>query len=41
MGWALDEHNRNLIPPEMEAALENARKAIIAGRIKVTDYMAR
>ena len=41
VGWALDKHNRSLIPADMEAAIEKARKAIIAGRIKVTDYMAR
>ena len=41
VGWALDEHNRSLISPDMEAAIEKARKAIIAGEIKVTDYLAR
>ena len=41
VGWALDEHNRSLVPADMEAAVEQARKDIIAGRIEVSDYMAR
>ena len=41
VGWALDEHNRSLISPRLEASIEKARKAIIAGEIKVTDYLAR
>ena len=41
VGWALDEHNRSLVSAGMEAAIENARKAIIAGEITVTDYMAK
>ena len=40
-GYDLDEHNRALVPAETEAALEKARKAIIAGDIQVADYMAR
>ena len=39
VGWALDKHNRSLVSSEMEAKLERARKDIIAGKIKVTDYM--
>ena len=39
VGWALDEHNRSLISAEIEAAVEQARKDIIAGNIAVTDYM--
>ena len=39
VGWALDEHNRSLISAEIEAAVEQARKDIIAGKIAVTDYM--
>jgi basic membrane protein A and related proteins len=38
VGYALDEHNRELITPEMEAALEDAKAKIIAGEIEVTDY---
>ena len=41
VGWALDEHNRSLIPAEVEAAIEQAREDIIAGKIAVTDYMAQ
>ena len=41
VGWALDEHNRSLVPADMEAAVKQARKDIIAGRIEVSDYMAR
>ena len=41
VGWALDEHNRSLISAEVEAAVEQAREDIIAGRIAVTDYMAQ
>jgi len=38
VGWALDEHNRNLITPAMEARIEQARKDIISGKIKVSGY---
>ena len=41
VGWALDEYNRRLVPAGMEAAIEQARQDIIAGRIVVTDYMAQ
>ena len=41
VGWALDEHNRSLVSADMEAAIEQARKDIIAGKITVTDYMAQ
>ena len=41
VGWAVDEHNRSLVSDEMEAAVEQARKDIIAGTIQVTDYMAQ
>ena len=40
VGFALDEYNRNLISPAMEARMEQARKDIIVGKIKVTDYTA-
>ena len=40
VGWALDEHNRSLITPEMERRVNEAREAIIAGRITVTDVTA-
>jgi basic membrane protein A len=41
VGYALDQHNRSLITPEMERRLAQARADIVAGKIKVTDYMAK
>jgi basic membrane protein A and related proteins len=41
VGYALDEHNRKLITPEMEKRLIQARSDIIAGKIKVSDYMKK
>ncbi|MFN5701702.1 MAG: BMP family protein [Betaproteobacteria bacterium] len=38
--YAQDEHNAKLITPEMKRRVEAARADIIAGRIKVIDYMA-
>ena len=38
VGWALDEHNRSLITSDMEAKIEQARKDIISGKIKVSGY---
>jgi len=38
--WALDEHNANLISADMKAAVEKAKADIIAGKIKVHDYMS-
>ena len=38
VGWALDEHNRSLITPAMEARIEQARKDIVSGKIKVNGY---
>jgi basic membrane protein A len=38
VGYALDEYNRELITPEMEAKLEEAKQKIIAGELTVTDY---
>ena len=40
VGYSLDEHNRKLITPGMEAKLQQARADIIAGKIKVTEYTA-
>ncbi len=40
VGYALDQYNRSLIPPEVIREAEEAKKEIIAGRIKVTDAMA-
>ena len=38
--WALDEHNRSLITPEVEAAAKKAKDEIAAGTLKVHDYMS-
>jgi len=40
VGWALDEHNKDLISAEMKAAVEKAQADIIAGTIQVHDYMS-
>ncbi|HSN67949.1 MAG TPA: BMP family ABC transporter substrate-binding protein, partial [Thermoanaerobaculia bacterium] len=40
VGYALDQHNRALIPPEIIQEAEKAKQDIIAGRIDVTDAMA-
>jgi len=38
--WALDQYNEKLITPEMKAKIDAAKADIIAGKIKVIDYMA-
>lgn len=38
--WALDEYNKDLISGDMKAKIEAAKSAIIAGEIKVHDYMS-
>ncbi len=38
VGYALDEHNRDLITADMEAAVEQAKADIIAGNIEVHDF---
>jgi basic membrane protein A len=38
VGWALDEHNADLITDEMKAAIDSASAKIISGEIKVHDY---
>ncbi|HEX2553858.1 MAG TPA: BMP family ABC transporter substrate-binding protein [Microvirga sp.] len=40
VGWALDEHNKALVTPEMKAAADKAAADIKAGTIKVHDYMS-
>src|SRR5690606_11581410 len=40
VGYALDEHNEGLVTDEMKAAVEKAKAAIIAGEIKVHDFMS-
>jgi basic membrane protein A len=39
--WAYDQYNEKLITPEMKAKLDAARDDIVAGKIKVSDYMAK
>jgi len=41
VGYALDDYNRALIPPEVIVRVEEAKRQIIAGNIKVTDAMAQ
>jgi basic membrane protein A len=38
--WALDQHNEKLISPEMKTKVEQAKADIIAGKIRVHDYMS-
>jgi basic membrane protein A len=38
MDWTLDQHNRALITPAMEKQINQAKQAIIAGKVKVSDY---
>jgi len=38
--YSLDEHNRKLITPEMEARLQRAKADIIGGKLKVSEYKA-
>jgi basic membrane protein A len=38
--WALDDNNRALITPAMQAAADKARADIISGAVKVHDYMS-
>ncbi|MGC8202146.1 BMP family lipoprotein [Aliiroseovarius sp. PTFE2010] len=40
VGYALDEHNADLITEEMKATVEDAKAKIISGEIVVHDYMA-
>ena len=39
--WALDEHNRKLITPEMEKRINQAKQDIISGKATVVDYRER
>jgi len=41
IAYAVDANNAALVTPEMTAKLEAAKADIIAGKIKVTDYMAK
>ena len=36
--YALDQYNRSLITPDMEKKLNEAKQAIIGGKLEVKDY---
>ena len=38
--WALDEHNESLVGGDMKAKIDGLKADIIAGKIKVHDYMS-
>lgn len=38
--WALDKDNEKLITPEMKAKVDAIKAEIIAGKVKVHDYMS-
>ncbi len=38
VGWALDEHNTDLVTDEMKAQVEKAAAEIVSGQLKVHDY---
>jgi basic membrane protein A and related proteins len=40
VGYALDKHNEKLVTADMKKKVDAARADIIAGKIKVADYMA-
>ncbi|MDP6706563.1 MAG: BMP family ABC transporter substrate-binding protein [Alphaproteobacteria bacterium] len=40
VGWALDKHNESLVSPEMRSRIDAIKADIIAGKIKVHDYMS-
>lgn len=40
VGWAHDDNNKAMITPEMQAAVDKAKADIIAGTVKVHDYMS-
>jgi basic membrane protein A len=39
--YAMDQYNKDLISPSMIQRIEDARKQIIGGQLKVTDFMAK
>jgi basic membrane protein A len=41
VGFSVDKWNKDILSPEMIAAMNKARDEIIAGKIKVTNYMDR
>jgi basic membrane protein A len=41
VGYAMDANNKDLITPEMITQVEEAKKKIVSGEIKVPDLMAK
>lgn len=41
VGYAIDQYNKALIPPTLIEKIEAAKRDILAGKIKVTDAMAK
>ncbi len=41
IGYAVDEHNKDLFPPETIKTLDEAKRNIISGQIKVTNAMEK
>lgn len=41
VAYAMDDNNRGIIPDDVLAKVEDAKKKIVAGEIKVTDAMAK
>jgi basic membrane protein A len=41
VGYAFDQYNQDLIPPEVKAEAEAAKQKIISGQIQVTDAMEK
>jgi basic membrane protein A len=41
VAYAMDDNNKGLIPDDVIAKTEEAKKKIVAGEIKVTDAMAK
>ncbi len=39
IGWSLDEHNEPLVTPAMKAAADEVARQIVAGEIRVHDYV--
>ena len=40
VGWALEEHIAKLVSGAMESKVEQVRKGILSGKIKIHDYMS-
>jgi len=39
VGWTIDEHNAQMVSSEMKSKVEQVRKGIISGSIRVHNYM--